>query len=181
VLTAARAELGAAGLAGATGPAAERWPLEVVITAVTPVTDRAAIATVHALVIERAAQGWTEPMVRAVAVPLLTDPTLAVAGPAWPLPDPPAATVEAPQVALDEPMPEVIDALEQAGWTVQEITDIGAVGDELLHVRLTGTPPDRARASPHEVWLLRDPSGPRALPIDTTAPAALPAAPQDQT
>lgn len=180
VLAAARAELGAAGLVGATGPAAERWPLEVVITAVTAVTDRAAIATVHGLVIERAPEGWTEPTVRAVAVPLLTDPTPAVAGAAWPLPDPPATTVAAPQVALDEPLPEVIDALEHAGWTVQEVTDIGAIGEELLHVRLTGTPPNRSRASPHEVWLLRDPGGPRALPLDPTAPAAPTVAPQDQ-
>lgn len=171
VLAHARAALGTAGLAAEDHGRTDRWPVEVRLTEVTAVTDTLAIATVHALVIELTDAGWTGPVLRAAAVPLVTSPQVRVAGPGWPIAAP-ALPVETPDGApVAEPDPAMVTPLQQAGWEVDELVAVELVGGAVLRVALTGAPPDGGERGHHVVWLLDAPGGPRLLPLDAPTPA----------
>lgn len=168
VLAQARIALGTAGLASEAGSRADQWPVEVRLAGVAHVTDTLAVATVHGLVIELADGTWTGPVARAVAVPLTTSPEPSVAGPAWPV-DAPAVAVVAPDgETVDEPDPAVLSPLEQAGWSVDELTAVELVDGAVLRVELIGAPPGETEPSRHAVWLLDAPGGPRLLPLEAT-------------
>lgn len=166
VLAQARAALGTAGLASEEGGRTNQWPIEVRLADIAPVTDTLAVATVHALVIELVDGGWTGPVARAVAVPLTMSPEPLVAGPAWPIAAPPLAVVAPDGEAIADPDPAVLTPLEQAGWTVDELTAVELVGGAVLRIGLVGVPPGDAARGQHVVWLLDAPGGPRLLPLE---------------
>lgn len=176
VVAAARTALGTAGLGDGTGPHPDRWALDIRVVATEAVTASVAVATVHGLVTDRTARGWSEPVVRAVAVPVAIGGTPGVLGPGWPLPAPTTATVDLGGRPVADPAPALVEPLVEAGWAIGEVTAIDLVAGALLRVRLHGTAPGEAAAAGHEVWLHDAPGGTRLLP----APA-VPAAPRHPT
>lgn len=168
VLATARAALGSAGLPADAGPA-DRWAIDVRLGEVSRVTGDLAVATVHALVIQLGEAGWSGPTPAAVAVPLLLSPEPLVAGPAWPLAAPPSPLAEPDAQPVPDPDPAMVVPLQDAGWTVDEVTAVDLVGGAVLRIGLVGTPPDGGERGDHTVWLLDAPGGPRLLPLDTTS------------
>lgn len=168
VLAQARVALGTAGLVSEEGGRTDQWPIEVRLAGIARVTDTLAVATVHALVIELVDGSWTGPVARAVAVPLTTSPEPRVAGPAWPITAPPLAVVVPDGQEVAEPDPALLTPLEQAGWSVDELTAVELVGGAVLRVDLVGVPPGAAAGGQHVVWLLDAPGGPHLLPLEPT-------------
>lgn len=185
VVAAARTALGTAGVGEGTGPHPDRWALDVRVVASERVTESVTVVTVHGLVIDRVDGGWSEPVVRAVAVPVATGGTPGVLGPGWPLPDPSAANVDLDTRHVPDPAPSIVEPLLDAGWDIEEVTAVDLVAGALLRVRLQGTAPGDSAAAGHEVWLHDAPGGPLLLPAaspsTTPNPAAVPDRPTDRT
>lgn len=167
VLATARTALGTAGLTDDTGRS-DRWAVDIRLAEVSKVTGDLAVATVHALVIQLGDSGWTGPTPAAVAVPLLLSPEPLVAGPAWPLAAPSSPLAEPDAKPVPDPDPSMVTPLQEAGWTVDEVTTVDLVGGAVLRIGLVGIPPDGGEHGDHMVWLLDAPGGPRLLPLDTT-------------
>jgi len=178
VLATARTALGTAGLTDDTSRA-NRWAVDIRLTEVSQVTGDLAVATVHALVIQLGDSGWTGPTPAAVAVPLLLLPEPLVAGPAWPLTAPSSPLAEPDTQPVSDPDPSMVTPLQEAGWTVDEVTSVELVGGAVLRIGLVGIPPDGGERGDHMVWLLDAPGGPRLLPLDDTS--TTPDTPQEST
>jgi hypothetical protein len=164
VLAAARPALGATGLSTTTdGP--DRWALEARIAAVEVVTADYAVATVHGLVIEHTDGAWHGPGPAAVGVLLRRSPTLAVVGGAWPLPTPPLSTTSVDVRPVEDPDASVVASIQDAGWSVTEVTAVETSEDALLRISLRGTAPGAGEPTDHVLWLLDAPGGPRLLPL----------------
>lgn len=169
VLATAREALGRVVVTDDTA-ATSPWPVDARIVDIETVTSTHAVATVHGLVLEHRGDGWHGPLPRAVAVLVRTASPASVIEPAWPLP-PPTSSSTAPDVRpVEDPDPALVQALQDAGWTVEEVLAVVATEDGLLRLELRGTAPPEQEPRDHVVWLLDAPGGPRPLPLKQTTP-----------